>query len=74
MVLSDIKKGGRFKILTVKADKKIRERLFLLGLYEGAVGEVVKYSLYKSNILVKTGGNLIALRTPFAKNISVAMT
>jgi Fe2+ transport system protein FeoA len=69
--LSDIKDKSRIRFVKIIAEKKIKQRLFQLGILEGGRGEIIKFSPFKTNILIKANGNLIGVRSKLAENIMV---
>lgn len=71
MKLSDLKVKQKAIILKVSADRKIRIRLLRLGFSENSECEIVKYSPFKKNMLLKIKSNLIGIRLSLAENITV---
>jgi len=71
MKLIDLKIKGKISFVKILADKKIKSRLYQLGIYEGGKGEIVKFSPFKTNVLIKANGNLIGIRSKLAGNILV---
>jgi Fe2+ transport system protein FeoA len=71
MKLSDLKIKGKISFTKILCNNKIRNRLYQLGIYEGGNGEIVKFSPFKTNILIKANGNLIGIRSKLAGSILV---
>jgi ferrous iron transport protein A len=71
MTLADINVGDLSKILSIHHDVQIKRRLYDLGFFPGSLVECVLISPFKSPILYKVNGALIALRFRDAKKIEV---
>ncbi len=72
MILSNAKLNTKYKILSIKVcDSKINLRLQELGMYNGAIVVVHKFSPLKKTILIQIFKSLFAMKTDIAKNILV---
>ncbi|MCI8574847.1 MAG: ferrous iron transport protein A [Bacilli bacterium] len=72
MTLADTQVGEISKILSIHHETEIKRRLYDLGFFPGSFIECVLISPFKSPILYKVNGALIALRASDAKKIEVA--
>ena len=71
MKLIDLKKGEKGIIKYIDANDALKQRLFSLGVINGAIVEMVFCSIGKSTIKIKVGNTLVALRDSEAKLIEV---
>lgn len=71
MNLSQIKKGESAVVIRVDADQNIRERLRMLNVFPSAEVKVVRYSLFRSSILLEVGGIRLGIRRELAEHIGV---
>ena len=71
MYLIDLKKGQKAIIKKIDANSALKQRLFSLGLVNGATIEIIDCSIGKSTIEIKVGSTLVALRDSEAKQIEV---
>ena len=71
MTLSDIKNGGQFKILKLKATGEIKKRLIDMGFIRGAQGQVLREALLKDPIELQLKGFKVSLRRAEARKIMV---
>ncbi len=71
MQLIDLKKGDKAVILSIKADKALKDRLNSFGIMRGEELTVKGCSLGKQTIEIVVGSTHIALRADEAKTINV---
>ena len=71
MNLAQVKKGESAVILRVDAEQSIRERLRMLNVAPGMRIQVIRYSIFKSRMLLESDGLRIGLRRELAEKISV---
>lgn len=71
MNLAQVKKGESAVILRVDAEQSIRERLRMLNVAPGMRIKVIRYSFFKSSMLLESDGLRIGLRRELAEKISV---
>ena len=71
MNLAQVKKGESAVILRVDAEQSIRERLRMLNVAPGMSIIVIRYSIFKSSMLLESDGLRIGLRRELAEKISV---
>lgn len=71
MLLIEIKKGDRAKILNIQADKALKDRLNSFGVMRGEILLVKRCSLAKQTMEIEVGSTLIALRADEAKKIEI---
>jgi ferrous iron transport protein A len=71
MVLSQLQKGDHARIVSLKADKALRDRLASFGILPGETVTVEACSLAKQTIEISVGSTAIALRKEEADTIVV---
>jgi len=71
MVLSELTKGNRAKIIKIHADKALRDRLNSFGVMKGEELTVKGCSIAKQTMEIEVGSTLIALRADEAAKIEV---
>jgi len=71
MTLCDIKDGGTFKIIRLRAGGEIRRRLIDMGFIKGAEGKVLREALLKDPIELQLKGFKVSVRRSEAKQILV---
>ena len=74
MVLSQLHKGDRARIVRLEADKPLRDRLMSFGVLPGEEVEVRECSLARQTIEIDVGSTAIALRKEEADRIVVEPT
>lgn len=73
MNLSDLKVGERGLVMKVNVPPDLRERLRSLGVGAGRTVRVLRYSLFKSSIMIETTESIIGLRREIAKKTEVKL-
>ena len=71
VTLADLKAGESVKIINVKADKDLKQRLGSFGVRKNSIVKVVNHSIAKSTIEIEGATTKIALRAQEAKEIEV---
>ena len=71
MVLSDLRKGDRAEIVTIHADKALKDRLNSFGVMRGETLWIKGCSLAKQTMEIEIGSTLVALRAQEAQKIEV---
>ncbi len=74
MTLGDIEPGGECRIIRLRAQGAVRQRLMDLGLVPLAVVAVVRRAPLNDPIELRLGGDLISLRREEASQIDVLNT
>ena len=69
--LDMVKKGARFCVVRLDAERSLADRLRALGLGEGARAELVKVSCFKKVYYVRTASATTALGADVARRIGV---
>ncbi len=72
MELSQLHKGDRARIVTLRADKALRDRFASFGVMPGEEVVIRECSLAKQTIEIEVGSTTIALRKEEADRIDVA--
>ncbi len=73
MLLYDLKEGQSGKLTALLFDTKLSERLRDMGFCEGEEIMCVKKAVFKSPVLYRVKGSLIALRKAEAEKIEVVI-
>ena len=73
MLLYDLKEGQSGKLTALLFDTKLSERLRDMGFCEGETVSCVKRAAFKSPVLYRVKGSLVALRKSEALKIEVVL-
>ena len=71
MKLCQVMFNQKVKIKKIETQENVSKRLYEMGLYVGAYVVCVKYSLFKSSILIATATSKLVLRSDLAEKIEV---
>lgn len=71
MVLSDLHKGDKAKIVKINADKALKDRLTSFGVMRSETLLVKGCSIAKQTMEIEVGSTLIALRADEAGKIEI---
>lgn len=72
MKLSEAEKNINYRIKAInEKDDVLRLRLIQLGIFEGAIISVLRYSPKKQTMLINIFNTAFALKTNVAKNIEI---
>ena len=71
MVLSELHKGDKAEIITINADKALKDRLTSFGVMRGETLSIKGCSLAKQTMEIEVGSTRIALRAEEAGKIEV---
>ncbi len=69
--LSDCKKECRVKVVKLRSEGELKQRLISFGILRGSELEVLEYSPTKSTIEIKVANTRVALRVKEADLIEV---
>lgn len=69
--LLDCEKTSKVKVIKLKAEKTLKQRLISFGIMKGAVIEVLEHAPGKSTIEIKVGKMKTALRAEEAQMVKV---
>ena len=71
MVLSELHKGDKAEIITINADKALKDRLTSFGVMRGETLVIKGCSLARQTMEIEVGSTHIALRAEEASKIEV---
>ncbi len=71
MTVCDLKRGERAVVLSVSAERALRERLNILGIYAGARIKLLRISFFHKTFLLSTVSGRAALGRSVAAGVKV---
>ena len=71
MVLSELHKGDKAKIIKIHAEKALKDRLNSFGIIRGETLFIKGCSIAKQTMEIEVGSTLIALRADEASKIEI---